>query len=34
VSGDRDLYALIEDPRVCVLYPEKAGLAVVTEAEV
>ena len=33
VSGDRDLYALIEDPRVCVLYPEKAGLAVVTEAE-
>jgi 5'-3' exonuclease len=34
VSGDRDLFALIEDPRVCVLYPEKAGLAVVTEAEV
>jgi len=34
VSGDRDLFALIEDPRVWVLYPEKAGLAVVTEAEV
>ncbi|MDQ6857260.1 MAG: 5'-3' exonuclease [Candidatus Dormibacteraeota bacterium] len=34
VSGDRDLFALIEDPRVCVLYPEKAGLAVVTEDEV
>src|ERR1017187_3674748 len=34
VSGDRDLFALIEDPRVCVLYPEKRGLAVVTEAEV
>jgi 5'-3' exonuclease len=34
VSGDRDLFALIEDPRVCVLYPEKAGLALVTEAEV
>jgi 5'-3' exonuclease len=32
--GDRDLFALIEDPRVCVLYPEKGGLAVVTEAEV
>ena len=34
VSGDRDLFALIEDPRVCVLYPEKGGLAVVTEQEV
>jgi 5'-3' exonuclease len=34
VSGDRDLFALIEDPRVCVLYPEKGGLAVVNEAEV
>ena len=33
-SGDRDLFALIEDPRVCVLYTEKAGLTVVTEAEV
>ncbi len=34
VSGDRDLFALIEDPRVSVLYPEKGGFAVVTEAEV
>jgi 5'-3' exonuclease len=34
VSGDRDLFALIEDPRVRVLYPEKGGLAVVDEAEV
>ena len=33
-SGDRDLFALIEDPRVCVLYPEKAGLSVIDEAEV
>jgi 5'-3' exonuclease len=33
-SGDRDLFALIEDPRVRVLYPEKAGLAVIDEAEV
>jgi 5'-3' exonuclease len=34
VSGDRDLFALIEDPRVRVLYPERGGLAVVDEAEV
>jgi 5'-3' exonuclease len=34
VSGDRDLFALIEDPRVTVLYPEKGGLALVDEAEV
>jgi 5'-3' exonuclease len=33
-SGDRDLFALIEDPRVSVLYPEKSGLVQVTEAEV
>jgi 5'-3' exonuclease len=33
-SGDRDLFALIEDPRVRVLYPERAGLATVDEAEV
>lgn len=33
-SGDRDLFALIEDPRVSVLYPEKTGLMQVTEAEV
>ena len=25
VSGDRDLFALVEDPRVTVLYPEKGG---------
>jgi 5'-3' exonuclease len=34
LSGDRDLFALVEDPRVCVLYPEKRGLAVIDEAEV
>lgn len=34
VSGDRDLFALVEDPRVRVLYPEKAGLAVIDESEV
>lgn len=34
LSGDRDLFALIEDPRVAVLYPEKTGLALVDEAEV
>ncbi len=33
-SGDRDLFALVEDPRVCVLYPERAGLAVIDEEEV
>jgi len=34
VSGDRDLFALVQDPRVRVLYPEKGGMAVVDEAEV
>jgi 5'-3' exonuclease len=34
VSGDRDLFALVEDPRVRVLYPEKSGLAVIDEGEV
>jgi 5'-3' exonuclease len=34
VSGDRDLFALIEDPRVAVLYPEKGGWNIVDEAEV
>ena len=34
VSGDRDLFALVEDPRVVILYPEKGGMAVVNEAEV
>lgn len=33
-SGDRDLFALVHDPRVRVLYPEKSGLAVIDEAEV
>ena len=34
VSGDRDLFALVRDPDRKVLYPEKAGLAEVDEAEV
>ncbi|MGA8415204.1 MAG: flap endonuclease [Candidatus Dormiibacterota bacterium] len=34
VSGDRDLFALIEDPRVIVLYPEKGAWAVIDEGEV
>ena len=33
-SGDRDLFALVEEGRVCVLYPERAGLALVDETEV
>jgi 5'-3' exonuclease len=33
-SGDRDLFALVEDPRVCVLYPEKSGLTRIDENEV
>ncbi len=33
-SGDRDLFALVENPRVRVLYPEKSGLAVIDEEEV
>jgi 5'-3' exonuclease len=33
-SGDRDLFALVEDGRVSVLYPEKSGLAVIDEQEV
>jgi 5'-3' exonuclease len=34
VSGDRDLFALVRDPEVSVLYPQKGGLARVDEAEV
>src|SRR5439155_285791 len=34
VSGDRDLFALVRDPEVRVLYPEKRGLTPVDEAEV
>jgi 5'-3' exonuclease len=33
-SGDRDLFSLIRDREVIVLYPEKAGVAEVDEAEV
>ena len=33
-SGDRDLFSLIRDHEIVVLYPEKTGLAVVDEAEV
>ncbi len=33
-SGDRDLFSLIRDRDVIVLYPEKGGIAVVDEAEV
>jgi 5'-3' exonuclease len=34
VSGDRDLFALVRDPEVRVLYPERKGLTAVDEAEV
>jgi len=34
VSGDRDLFALVRDPYVRVLYPERKGLTAVDEAEV
>ena len=33
-SGDRDLFSQVRDKDIVVLYPEKAGLAVVDEAEV
>src|SRR5947209_13386055 len=33
-SGDRDVFALVEDPRVRVLYPEKSGLSVIDESEI
>ena len=33
-SGDRDLFALVEDPRVRILYPEKSGLSVIDEEAV
>ena len=33
-SGDRDLFSLIRDRDVIVLYPDKTGIAVVDEAEV
>ncbi len=34
LSGDRDLFALVQGARVRILYPEKAGLAVIDEDEV
>jgi 5'-3' exonuclease len=34
LSGDRDLFALVEDARVRILYPEKRGFAVIDEEEV
>src|SRR5215467_15648816 len=34
VSGDRDLFALVRDPYVRVLYPEKKGLTAVDEGEI
>jgi 5'-3' exonuclease len=33
-SGDRDLFTLVRDREIIVLYPEKTGLAEVDEAEV
>lgn len=33
-SGDRDLFALVEAPRVTVLYPEKSGMTLIDEHEV
>jgi 5'-3' exonuclease len=33
-SGDRDLFSLIRDREIVVLYPERGGVAVVDEAEV
>jgi 5'-3' exonuclease len=33
-SGDRDLFALVEDPRVRVVYPERTGPAVIDETEI
>ena len=34
LSGDRDLFGIVEDGRVTVLYPEKSGLTPVSAAEV
>jgi 5'-3' exonuclease len=34
VSGDRDLFGLVREREVMVLYPEKGGMAEVDEAEV
>ncbi len=34
LSGDRDLFGLVEDGHVMVLYPERGGLAEITDGEV
>jgi 5'-3' exonuclease len=34
LSGDRDLFALVEGARVRILYPEKGGYAIIDEQEV
>ncbi|HEV2029976.1 MAG TPA: 5'-3' exonuclease [Candidatus Dormibacteraeota bacterium] len=34
VSGDRDLFSLVRDREIVVLYPEKGGISVVDEDEV
>lgn len=34
LSGDRDLFALVQGARVAVLYPERAGYALIDEHEV
>jgi 5'-3' exonuclease len=34
LSGDRDLFGLVEDGHVVVLYPERGGLAEITDGEV
>jgi len=34
VSGDRDLFALVDDQRVSILYPERSGYTVIDEGEV
>lgn len=34
LSGDRDLFGLVEDGHVKVLYPERGGLAEITDGEV
>lgn len=33
-SGDRDLFGIVRDPDLKVLYPEKGGLAEITESEI
>ena len=33
-SGDRDLFSLVRDPQVRVIYPERGGPTIITEAEI